>query len=104
MKKFCAALLLFLSTSAFAAVTDQDYINYQIETQTIIYKHAQDPTKMATEIQGIEQKYPIQNQEWKDYFMALQKDPTRMIQLHEQIDAQLKKSGIAPWEEPEQQK
>lgn len=90
------------SNFAFAAVSDQDYINYQVEMQTILYKYAQDPTKMVSEMQALEAKYSTQSPEWTDYLSALQQDPTRLMKLHQQIDEELRKMDVGPAAEPEQ--
>lgn len=96
------AFIFIFSNLAWAAVSDQDYINYQVEMQTILYKYAQDPTKMVSEMKTLETKYPTQSPEWTDYLSALQQDPTRLMKLHQQIDEELRKQGVGPAAEPEQ--
>lgn len=96
MKLFLAALIFLaaIGTTWAAAVSDQDYIHYQVDIQTLLYKYSEDPTKLAAEMQAVNEKYKPDSKDWESYMDGLQKDPTRAIQLHQKIEEQLKKSGI----------
>ena len=99
MKKLILAIALLVSWTggALAAISDEQYIQYQVEVQTLLYKDAQDPAKMMAEMKPIQEKYKPDSEEWSQYYEALQKDPTRFLKLHGQIEEQLKKNGIQ-WE------
>jgi len=88
-------LICILKTSTLLAeVTDEDYIQYQMEVQTNMYKNAQDPVKMQAEMKLIEAKHEPYSPEFRQYMQQMYTDPEKMMELSIEVKERLQENGI----------
>jgi len=77
-----------------AEVTDEDYIQYQMEVQTNMYQNAQDPEKMQAEMKRIEAKHEPYSPEFRQYMQQLYNDPEKVMELSIEVRERLQENGI----------
>jgi len=92
---FLIFLICLLNASPLLAeVTDEDYIQYQMEVQTNMFQNAQDPETMQVEMKRIEAKHQPYSPEFRQYIQQLHTSPEKAMELSIEVKDRLQKKGI----------
>ncbi len=90
----CFGLFLQPNATQSETLTDNNYIEYQVQFQETLYTHAQDPKTMQTKMQALQKKYNVMSPEWKSYMQALSQDREKIMQMNQEVKKQLEEKGI----------